>query len=227
MDNSWIGVVIIFGLIGIISFIIDKIKKRNSKSQNEPMGDYQNNIPGFPDNAVFIHENGIMSSQEMKKFILNFQDSISSLIVKHFEGMKRALNDSGSNYPLDRIINMKDDIKYVILEKMNLVFQDGQSHSRAITDLNKTIMVNISCIGCRLHELKEKYEKEVGPYIYLLDNYARMTQQNGMNSFVHIIYCYYNGEQAITAAYLNLSNGVFIKPNELISDDYLNSFIPR
>ena len=220
--------------------IFDFLKKKNDKSQqkNDSSQNYQGNgqhirqegIPedgkywNIPDEAVVFHDNGITSGKGLKEMVLKFQDSIGSLIVNHLEGMKKAMNDSSLNSPLDCVIKMKDDLRDVIIEKMQLVLKDGESHSRAVTDINRTVLINITCLNCKLSELKEKYEREVGPYMNLLERYIMMAQQNGIMNFVHIIYCYSPAGSAITAAYINLSGGLFIKPNELISDEQMCRF---
>jgi len=212
---------VIFFVVIILGFIINKVKK----SYNE-----QNisNDTGIPNNAtVFLDNNfgvNVMSGKEINDFVNNFQNSIGTLIVNHFEGMKKAMNESISNAPLDRVINMKDEIKEIIIKKMQLVLKDGESHSMAVTDLDKTVLINVTCIKCKLSELKEKYEREIGPYLYLLQRYISMAEQNGLKSFVHIIYCYSDNGGGITATYMNLSTKLFIKPNELISDEEMNIY---
>jgi hypothetical protein len=184
------------------------------------------NIPNDAD-VLFEMNNGyrVMTGGELNNFILKFQESIGSLIITHIERMKRALNDHTSSDPLDCVIKMKDDLKNIVIEKMQLVLRDGESHSRTVTDRKKTVLINITCLKCKLSELKEKYEREVGPYIILLGRYVSMAKQNGLKNFIHIIYCYSaDGGGGITAAYMNLSTGLFMKPDELISDEQMRSF---
>ncbi len=199
--------------MSFFDFFNKKKKNESTRKNNEPIPD---------DAIVFVdHSNGVgaMSGREMNDFIMKFQNSIGSLIVNHIEGMKRALNHPASNDPLNKVIELKNDIQYVITEKMQLVLNDGRSHSKAVTDKEKTVLINVTCIKCTLPELREKYEQEAGPYLNLLGKYLFLAQQSGITNLVHIIYCYSSDadQQAVTAAYINLSNSLFVKPNELHS----------
>ena len=230
-----IGSVLILRSKGLLALVIDNIRNMFPRRESGIMRDnvfdriprIQLNNPedqfDVPADAVVMMDmpNGTvsMSGDQLNQLRSSFQQSMGDTIVKHLGMLKGMLGPSGKRH-IDEISTLREDIVIAICNKMPLCLKDEKGHSIGLETPDRKTLVSVSCWPCALHELRGRFEAQLGPYVHALEGYLQNTLASGHSTFVHIFFCYVSMESfGVTVTYISQEHKAFIRPNELITEE--------